>query len=78
MRRWGPLEVFASNSVSWRMRHVRLQQCLWHSCMQWGWPSIRAGERLARYHPYWVLSFKWGTRGVTIHWNRSNLDRTVW
>lgn len=65
MKRHRRLDYFRSNNVSWRQGWVHLQRATWHSCMQWGWPSINSGEHYAEWCHYWVFSFKIGTRGVS-------------
>lgn len=60
------IDFFRSNKVQWNQGFAHLQRAKWHSCMQWGWPSINKGEHLAEWCDYWVLSFKIGTHGISV------------
>lgn len=62
------VQFFKSSNVSWKQGLVRLQRATWHSCMQWGWPSINSGEHFAEWFDYWVLSLRVGSRGVCWQW----------
>lgn len=62
------IDYFHSNNVSWKQGFFNLQKATWHSCMQWGWPSINRGEHPEEWCEYWVLSFKIGTRGWSWQW----------
>lgn len=68
------IHFFKSSSVSWR-QGVHLKRARWHSCMQWGWPAIHAGERLAEYCDYWVFYICWRTHGVCWHYYPRAMDR---
>lgn len=63
------IEFFKSAQVggSWR-QGIHLRRARWHSCMQWGWPAINSGERLARWSDYLVLTVCWRTYGACWHW----------
>lgn len=65
---------FHSNEVSWKQGFVKVTRARWHSCMQWGWPSLNRGEHMIEWYDYWVLSFKIGTRGVS--WQFYPYERT--
>lgn len=62
------IDYFRSNGVSWP-RGVHLTRSTWHSCMQWGWPSIRRGEHLAAWAEYFTLSIRIGDRGWSWQWH---------
>lgn len=57
---------YKSRNVSWR-QGIHLIRARWHSCMQWGWPAINSGQRLARYSDYWVFTLCWRHFGVCWH-----------
>jgi len=63
------INYFRSNKVTWKQGFVKFQRVRWHSCMQWGWPKINAGEAPIEWSDYFVLSFKVGTHGVVWHYN---------
>jgi hypothetical protein len=63
----GRVEFFRSANVSWQPG-VHFKRVVWHSCMQWGWPAIERGERLARWCDYFVFSVSWRTYGVCWHY----------
>lgn len=65
---------FKSHSVSWD-QGIHLKLARWHSCMQWGWPSIREGKHLARYADYWVFTICWRTHGVVWHYYPKTMVR---
>ena len=54
----GRIEFFRSSNVSWP-NGIHFKRVMWHSCMQWGWPAIESGERLARWCDYFVPQLYW-------------------
>jgi hypothetical protein len=60
-------EFFRSAHVHWP-QGIRVQKVMWHSAMQWGWPAIRRGERLARWSEYIVLTVCFRRFGMCWHY----------
>ena len=58
------VDFFKTKNCRWPGGPIQLKKSVWHSCMQWGWPSLNAGEHPIEWYEYWVLSIRYKNYGV--------------